>query len=217
MAADGTTAQWPDNWRTGLQYMYDGIWKDHFIPDATAVKALADGNTFQSGRIAMDVVHQWYTCCVYPAEGKAAVTDWDVAVLPVGPDGKVTSKLHADTIGIMESTANPEAAFQALTFLAASPELITTWGAMPAVESQRAAFFTGLDKTFAPLKIDWNVSSEMLKFPDNPSHEAFMPNFQEADSANKDLGSKIWNDADLDLPAAIDAHVKQLQGIFAGG
>ena len=217
VAADGKTAQWPDNWRTGLQYMYDGIWKDHFIPNQTAVKALADGNTFQSGRIAMDVVHQWYTCCVYPGEGKAPVTDWDLAVLPVGPDGNVTSKLHADTIGIMDSTANPEAAFQALTFLAASPELITTWGAMPAVESQRAAFFTGLDKTFAPLKIDWKVSSEMLKFPDNPSHEAFMPNFQEADSANKDLGSKIWNDADLDLPAAIDAHVKQLQGIFAGG
>jgi hypothetical protein len=44
-----------------------------------------------------------------------------------------------------------------------------------------------------------------------------MPNFQEADSANKDLGSKIWNDADLDLDAAIDEHVKTLQGIFAGG
>jgi multiple sugar transport system substrate-binding protein len=216
VAADGTTAQWPDSWRTGLQFMYDGIWKDHFIPNETAVDALADGNTFQSGRIAMDVVHQWYTCCIYPAEGTPAVTDWDIAVLPAGPDGKVTSKLHADTIGIMDSTANSEAAFQALTFLAASPELITTWGAMPAVESQRAAFFAGLDERFAPLKIDWNVSSLMLQFPDNPSHEAFMPNFQEADSANKDLGSKIWNDADLDLPAAIDKHVEQLQGIFAG-
>ncbi len=216
VADDGTTAQWPDSWRTGLQYMHDGIHKDHFIPNETAVDALADGNTFQSGRIAMDVVHQWYTCCVYPGEGEPAVKDWDIAVLPVGPDGKVTSKLHADTIGIMDSTESPEAAFQALTFLAASPELITTWGAMPAVESQRAAFFAGLDERFAPLKIDWNVSSLMLTFPDNPSHEAFMPNFPEADSANKDLGSKIWNDADLDLPAAIDAHVEQLQGIFDG-
>ena len=87
----------------------------------------------------MDVVHQWYTCCVYPGEGDPAVTDWDIAVLPVGPDGKITSKLHADTIGIMDSTENPEAAFEALSFLAASPELIQTWGAMPAVESQRAA------------------------------------------------------------------------------
>jgi multiple sugar transport system substrate-binding protein len=217
VADDGTTAQWPDNWRTGLQYMYDGIAKDHFIPNETAVQALADGNTFQSGRIAMDVVHQWYTCCVYPGEGDPAVTDWDIAVLPVGPDGKITSKLHADTIGIMDSTENPEAAFEALSFLAASPELIQTWGAMPARESQRAAFFQGVTERFAPLQIDWNVSSLMLQYPDNPSHEAFMPNFQEADSANKDLGSKIWNDADLDLDAAIDEHVKTLQGIFAGG
>src|SRR5918999_477271 len=55
VADDGTTAQWPDNWRTGLQFYYDGVWQDHFVPNQTAVQALADGNTFQSGLIAMDV------------------------------------------------------------------------------------------------------------------------------------------------------------------
>jgi multiple sugar transport system substrate-binding protein len=211
VADDGKTAQWPENWRTGLQFMYDGIWKDHFIPDQTAVQGLNDGNTFDSRRIAMDVVHQWYTCCI------ANVKNWDVAVLPVGPDGKITSKLHADTIGIMDTTANPDAAFEALTYLAASPELIQTWGAMPAVESQRADFFAGLDERFAPLDIAWEVSSAMLQYPDNPSHEAFMPNFQEADSANKDLGSKIWTTPGLDLGDVIDAHVQTLQGIFDAG
>jgi multiple sugar transport system substrate-binding protein len=211
---DGTTAEWPDNWRAGLQYFYDGIWTDHFIPNQTAVQALADGNTFQSGRIAMDVVHQWYTCCVYPGEGEPAVTDWDIAVLPEGPDGTITSKLHADTIGIMDTTEAPEAAFAALSFLTQSPELITTWGAMPAIESQRETFFSGLSEQFAPLEIDWNVSTQMLQYPDNPSHEAFMPNFQEADSANKDLGSRLWTAADLDIDAEIDKHVELLQGIF---
>jgi len=214
VADDGTTAQWPDNWRTGLQYMYDGIWEDHFIPDSTAVQGLADGNTFQSGLIAMDVVHQWYTCCIYPAEGEPAVTDWDIAVLPEGPDGTITSKLHADTIAIMASTEHPDQAFEVLRFLAASPELTTVWGALPAIESQRDAFFASLDETFAPLEIDWNVSTQMLEYPDNPSHEAFMPNFDEADSANKDLGNRIWTTPDLDLQAEIDAHVELLQGIF---
>lgn len=214
VADDGSTAQWPDNWREGLKFFYDGIWTDHFIPNQTAVQALADGNTFQSGRIAMDVVHQWYTCCIYPAEGDPAVTDWDIAVLPTGPDGNITSKLHADTIGIMSSTENPDAAFEALSFLAASPELITTWGAMPAVESQRADFFAGLDEQFAPLEIDWTVSSLMLGYPDRPSHEAFMPNFQEADSANKDLGSRLWTTPGLDVDAELDAQVELLQGIF---
>ena len=214
VAEDGTTAQWPDNWRTGLQFMYDGIWKDHFIPDATAVQGLADGNTFQSGLIAMDVVHQWYTCCIYPAEGDPAVTDWDIAVLPQGPDGEITSKLHADTIAIMASTEHPDEAFEVLTYLAASPELTQVWGALPAIESQRDDFFAGLDETFAPLEIDWNVSTQMLEYPDNPSHEAFMPSFDEADSANKDLGNRIWTTPDLDLAAEIDAHVELLQGIF---
>jgi multiple sugar transport system substrate-binding protein len=214
VADDGTTAQWPDNWRQGLQFFDDGIWTDHFIPNQTAVQGMADGNTFQSVLIAMDVVHQWYTCCIYPTEGDPAVTDWDIAVLPTGPDGTITSKLHADTIGIMSTTEHPDEAFAALSYLAASPELITTWGAMPAVESQRDAFFAGLDEQFAPLEIDWNVSSLMLGYPDNPSHEAFMPNFPEADSANKDLGSRLWTTPDLDIGAELDSHVELLQGIF---
>lgn len=221
VADDGTTAQWPENWRAGLQFFYDGIWTDHFIPSGTAVQAMADGNTFQSGLIAMDIVHQWYTCCIYPAEGTPAVTDWDIAVLPVGPDGNITSKLHADTIGIMDSTEHPDEAFEALTFLAASPELISTWGAMPAVESQRQAFFDGLapwSGSGSPaLDIDWNVSTQMLEYPDNPSHEAFMPNFDKADSANKDLGSKLWTTPDLDLGAELDAQVELLQGLFDEG
>jgi multiple sugar transport system substrate-binding protein len=214
LADDGATARWPDNWRQGLEFFYNGIWTDHFIPDNAAVDGMAEGNTFQSGLIAMDVVHQWYTCCIYPGEGDPAVTDWDIAVLPVGPDGTITSKLHADTIGIMDTTENPDEAFEALQFLSKSPELITTWGAMPAIESQRSAFFEGLDERFAPLEIDWNVSSQMLGYPDVPSHEAFMPNFEEADSANKDLGSQLWTESGLDVQATIDAHVERLQGIF---
>jgi multiple sugar transport system substrate-binding protein len=219
VAEDGTTAQWPDNWRTGLQYFYDGMWKDHFIPTKAAADGInADGNTFQSGRIAMDVVHQWYTCCIYPAEGDAPVTDWDVAVLPAGPDGNITSKLHADTIGIMDSTADPDAAFEVLSYLIQAPELTQAWGAMPAIESQRAAFFDNLapwDAGGSPaLEIDWNVSSLMLQYPDNPSHEAFMPNFSEADAANKEFGSKLWTTAGLNLDAEIDKQLRKLQGIF---
>lgn len=217
VADDGKTAQWPDNWREGLQFFYDGIWDGHFIPNGTAVQGLADGNTFQSGKIAMDVVHQWYVCCIYPAEGDPQVTDWDIAVLPEGPDGNITSKLHADTIGILDTTENPEAAFEALSVIAADPDLVTLWGAMPARESQRQAFFDALDTRFDPIKADWTVATQMLEFPDSPSHEGFMPNFLKADSANKDLGNKLWNDGDLDLSSEIDKHVELLQGIFDEG
>ncbi|HET9520575.1 MAG TPA: sugar ABC transporter substrate-binding protein [Candidatus Limnocylindrales bacterium] len=214
VADDGKTAQWPDNWRQGLQFYYDGIWKDHFIPPKPAVDGMAGGNTFQSGQIAMDVVHLWYTCCVYPTEGAKPVTDWDIAVLPTQADGKVVSKLHADTIGILASSKHPDEAFEVLSYLAASPELTQIWGAMPARASQQDAFFEGLTKTFAPLEIDWQVAKDMLTYPDIPSHEAFMPDFPKADAANKALGSKFWTTEGLDVNAEIDKLVTELQGIF---
>jgi multiple sugar transport system substrate-binding protein len=215
VADDGATAQWPDNWRTGLQFFYDGMWVDHFIPTKPELDAIEpNGNSFQTGRIAMDVVHQWYTCCIYPSEGEAPVTDWDIAVLPTGPDGTITSKLHADTVGILDTTENPEAAFEVLDWIRQNPALLEAWGALPAVTDQRDAFFAALDETFAPIEVDWNVSTQMLEYPDVPSHEAFMPNFTEANAANGEFGSTLWTTPGLDLNAEIDAHVERLQGIF---
>ena len=218
VADDGTTAQWPDNWREGLQFFYDGMWVDHIIPTKPDLDAIEpNGNSFQTGRIAMDVVHQWYTCCVYPTDGEAPVTDWDIAVLPTGPDGAITSKLHADTVGILDTTENPEAAFEVLDWIRQNPELLEAWGALPAVVDQRQAFFDALDERFAPVTVDWSVSSEMLGYPDVPSHEAFMPNFQEANAENGSFGSRLWTTPGLDLQSEIDAHLERIQGIFDEG
>jgi multiple sugar transport system substrate-binding protein len=215
VAADGKTAQWPDNWRTGLKYYYDGVWDGHFIPAKPAVDGMAGGNTFQSGQIAMDVVHLWYTCCVYPAAGTPAVTAWDIAVVPVGPDGNTTSKLHADTIGILSTSHHPDLAFEILSYLSSSPELTQVWGAMPARASAQDAFFASLDERFAPLKIDWQVARDLLANPDVPSHEAYMPDFTRADAANKALGSKLWTTPGLNVDTEIDALVTELNGIFS--
>ncbi len=215
VADDGKTAQWPDNWRDGLKFYYDGVWNGHFIPAKPAVDGMAGGNTFQSGQIAMDVVHLWFTCCVYPAEGTPAVTAWDIAVPPVGPDGNTTSKLHADTIGILATSHHPDLAFEVLSYLSSSPELTQVWGAMPARASAQDAFFASLDKRFAPLKIDWQVARDLLANPDVPSHEAFMPDFTRADAANKALGSKLWTTPGLNVDTEIDALVTELNGIFS--
>ena len=89
VAADGTTAQFPDNWRTGLKFWYDAVWSGGWIPAKPEVDGITgsatDSNTFQFGHTAMALGHQWYTCCIYPGEGDHAVKDWDIAVLPGGP------------------------------------------------------------------------------------------------------------------------------------
>ena len=104
-----------------------------------------------------------------------------------------------------------------MKYVSSNAALVQTWGALPAIESQRAAFFAARDEQFAPVKVDWTVSTKMLEFPDVPSHEGPMPNFAKADAANKSFGNKLWTTPDLDLDKEIDAHVKTLQDIFAGG
>jgi multiple sugar transport system substrate-binding protein len=218
VADDGETAQIPDNWRDGLGFWYDAIWADGFIPSKPEVDGITgapdNSNTFQFGVTAMALGHQWYTCCIYPGEGTAAVTDWDIAVLPARASGDVTSKLHADTIGIMATSEHPAEAFQAMTYFSSNADLVQTWGALPAYADQRDAFFAARDEQFAPVEVDWTVSTKMLEYPDVPSHEGPMPNFAEADASNKTLGNKLWTTPDLDLQAEFDTQVTTLQGIF---
>ena len=173
---------------------------------------MAGGNTFQSGQIAMDVVHLWYTCCVYPAEGTPAGHRLGHRRPADGPDGKITSKLHADTIGILDSTQHPDAAFEVLSFLAvvtgADPDL----GRHAGRPEPAGRVLRRPRRAFAPLKIDWHVATDMLAVPGRPSHEAFMPNFQKADAANKALGIEALDDDGLDIDAEIDKLVDRVAG-----
>ena len=82
-----------------------------------------------------------------------------------------------------------------MKYVSSNAALVQTWGALPAIESQRAAFFAARDEQFAPVKVDWTVSTKMLEFPDVPSHEGPMPNFAKADAANKSFGNKLWTTA----------------------
>ncbi len=69
LAADGKTAQIPDYVTAGEKWFNDGVWKDHFIPNANQVASalLGAGGEFGSGNLAMDEAHTWFTCCVAPA------------------------------------------------------------------------------------------------------------------------------------------------------
>jgi multiple sugar transport system substrate-binding protein len=215
---DGKTAQVPDSWRTGLKFWYDGIWNGGWIPSKPEVDGITgsatDSNTFQFGHTAMAIGHQWMTCCIYPAKGTPPVSDWDIAVVPTGFDGKTTSKLHADTIGVLASSEHPAEAFEVIQYVSANADLVQTWGALPAIKTQRDAFFAARDDQFKPVKVDWTVSTKMLEFPDVPSHEGPMPNFAKSDASNKTFGNKLWTTPGLDLDKEFDSYVTTLQGVF---
>jgi multiple sugar transport system substrate-binding protein len=69
---DAGKVQIPETWPTALQWFYDGMWKDYFIPnnDYLNTDELGKGNNFNTGKVAMAYTHLWYTCCLdAPADG----------------------------------------------------------------------------------------------------------------------------------------------------
>ena len=146
--------------RTGIHWFNDGVWKDHFIPTQNQVNSdlLAKGNAFQSGNLAMTEIHTWYSCCVNPAApAKPIVGDnFGWAVAP-SYNGETTAKLHADTFSMLKTTKHPDEAFAVLSALAASGDLATIYGAMPADPAQQQAFMDAVNEAYPKAKLDWAV------------------------------------------------------------
>jgi multiple sugar transport system substrate-binding protein len=206
---DGTAVM-PEQWAEFTRWYYSGIWEKHFIPSASYVGSdlLAAGNPFNSGHVAMAHTHLWYTCCL------ADVPNWDLAVVPEY-NGVVTAPLHVDTFRILKQSRNPEAAFEVLSYMLGdgSLPLLQIYGSMPARAENQQAFFDGLNERF-PHGVNWQVVIDGVNFPDSPSHEANMPNFQKADERVGAFQTLIESTPDLDVDAEMDTLVADLQAIF---
>lgn len=216
VAADGKTAQITDQFRTGLKWFNDGVWKDHFIPTYPQIQSdlLAKGNPFQSGNLAMAQTHSWYMCCINPAApAKPSVASWGVAVAP-SYNGTTTAKVHADTFSILDSTKNPEEAFKALAAMVESGDLLANYGAFPADPSLQQAFFDTVQAQYPDSKIDWSVPQAMLGYVDKPNHQAWMPDYQKSRAALKALYNKYRTTPGLDIDAELASLQTTLQGIF---
>jgi multiple sugar transport system substrate-binding protein len=216
LAADGKTAQIPEQISTGEKWYNDGVWKDHFIPSAAQISSdlLDKGNEFESGNLAMNESHTWFTCCVYPAApAKPKVKQFGFAIAPAY-NGVTTAKLHADTFSLLKTTKHPDEAFKALTALVASPELLTLYGAMPANPAQQAGFFKAVDANFPGVKLDWTVPQAMLAFPDVPNHQAWVPNYAKSKAAWQAFQNKYRTTSGLDIDTELETLKTTLQGIF---
>jgi multiple sugar transport system substrate-binding protein len=216
LAPDGKTAQIPEQIATGEKWFNDGVWKDRFIPNANQINSdlLDKGNLFESGNLAMNETHSWYTCCVNPAApAKPKVKNFGFAIAP-SYNGKITAKLHADTFSLLKSSKHPDLAFKAMAQLLGSADLLTIYGAFPADKSQQAAFFKSVDATFPGVKLDWSVPQAMLPFPDVPNHQAFVPNYAKAKAAWQAFHNKYRTSAGTDIDAELATLKTTLQGIF---
>jgi hypothetical protein len=58
------------------------------------------------------------------------------------------------------------------------------------------------------------VALDSLAYPDDPSHEADMPNYVKAQNALQTFTTALRSDPDLDVDAALDDLVTNLQSAF---
>jgi multiple sugar transport system substrate-binding protein len=216
VASDARTAQIPDSMRVAEKWFNDGVWTDHFIPNANQINSdlLAKGNLFQSGNLAMDETHLWYSCCVNPAApAKPIVTDFGWAIAP-SYNGTITAKLHADTFSILNTTKHPEEAFLVLSTLATSGELLTAYGAFPADPSLQQTFIDNVNKQYPDVTLDWSVPQAMLAYPDIPNHQAWVPDYAKSKAAWQKFQNNYRTTAGVNIDAELDALKTTLQGIF---
>jgi len=162
---------------------------------------LSKGSPFKSGNVAMDDSHTWFTCCFDTAK-----MQWDIAVMPP-INGKTTAKLHGDTFAILKQSKNQAAAFKVMSKMVVDKDLYQIYGGVPAKPGDRPDFFKGLDAKSGSNKVDWTVAETMLKYPDLPNHESWVPNIVKAN----DLFSKFRKFMDQTPGLNMDKEIDKLQ------
>lgn len=214
--ADGN-AQVPEHWAEAWKWTYDGWWNDWFIPNGVYSGAdflQGPGGAFSSGNLAMVHLHMWYLA---PWALGDVDFDWGLAATPAY-QGTVTSKMHADTFGILKGSEHPEEAFQVLTYMLSAEhasDLLTIYGGMPARLSLQGDYFGQYNETNFPDKdVNWDVVVDSIAYADNPNHESWMPSFQETTDRYNEFWDKLANNSDLDVDAEIEILVEDLQAIF---
>jgi multiple sugar transport system substrate-binding protein len=206
----------PESWRTGAQWIWDAVWTHHFMPNTTYISsALLAPSEFSSGNLAMAIVPLWYTCCLDNAVGNF---EFDFGVVPKSFDGEYHVAMDADTFRIVKGSANPEAAFTALSYLLdeAVPALTPFYGAFPARPSYQQEYFDRASERY-PFNINWQVAVDSLAFsnPINQHHESNHPNWQQGNDLNEAFAGLIFSDAGatMDLAAELDKLQTDLQAI----
>jgi multiple sugar transport system substrate-binding protein len=214
VGSDGKTVIIPEAWKAAWKFIYDGVWKDHFIMTEAQFTARQVDQGFFSGRVAMAENFLWTT---YGVVG--AGDDWDLAAIPAY-NGKITAPLNADTFAVLKNSKNQDAAFAAMVYLLQdrSSSLLPLYGGVPARTAEQDAFFTSVAKTEGfPPDVDWNVAKEAIKYADIPNFEAPMPVYPKSLKILETYRSKWMTTGGLDLDKEFEALRAELQSAWDAG
>jgi multiple sugar transport system substrate-binding protein len=209
----------PADWKKGAAWVRDGLWKGHFISNATAeASTLLAPSAFDSGHLGMAIAPLWYTCCMTDTAGKLK---WNIGVVPNSLDGKPHVATDADTFRIFKSTKHPDEAFTVLQYFLdkAVPALADAYGAFPARPNYQQTWIDGKNKTYTQ-GVNWQVAVDSLKYadPSDLHHEANSPHFQQVQDRFASFYTNVFGDsgATVDLDAELAKLETDLNSIVKG-
>ncbi|MFZ0533167.1 MAG: sugar ABC transporter substrate-binding protein [Anaerolineales bacterium] len=202
------------DWVIGLQWYSDAIWKDHIMPDNTAISAIdpSNGDPFAVGGDAMWMSNSWYM--------SASLNDlpfkWDLAPAPFNPKGERIAQVDADGFSIPKDAKNKDEAWEVMKWLLEPDqnlELCLIYGCMPARKSTEAAYKATLAETYP--NIDLDVIFNAATYLDVPNHESWVPDFATINEALANAQSQILTvDQDHDAKSVLDKTNVEVQKIL---
>jgi multiple sugar transport system substrate-binding protein len=219
LADDGKTAQVPDAWKAAWKWTYESIWGNTPFAGSLALEAgsrFGSGNPFHSNKVAMAIDTIQYACCLNDLK------TWDIGILPMYND-KVSSHLGEITFRIWKGTKHPEEAFQVLAYLVTtgvqkliigSKELPAAYDAVPALTDSAQAWITKKKAAF-PKVNNWATIIAGSYYPDVPSAEIYLPNFNAAWSRGLTFANFLRSQSGLDIEKEIQTFTADLNSIFA--
>jgi len=210
----------PESWKVGSEWLQEAIWETGYYPNQTYQNSEAftgGGGAFSTGNVAMSISPLWYTCCLGDSIGNF---EWDMGIVPQSFDGEFHVATDADTFRLTKGSANPEAAFTALSYLLNEgvPTLAPVYGAFPARPEYQQAFIDSKAAQY-PAVQNWEVAAEGLAFnnPGNMHHEANFPNWQQGNDRIQAFYSLLVGETggEIDVRAELDTLEADLNSIIS--
>lgn len=210
----------PEGWKEAVQWAYDGMYGEQpFMATGPMSNSpeFGNGNLFNMGKAAMAVTPLWYTCCL--ADFVNADLEFQAGALPTDAAGQVHGRVDADTFRIWKGTKHPAEAFAVLSYLITTggDKLLPVYGALPAIPEKQDAFFAKKSEQYPFVTPEtWEVFKAGLSYPDAPSAEQWMPNWNEAFARGDTLWDLLQNTppSQLKFDAEWQKYLDDLNVIF---
>ncbi|MDQ3005033.1 MAG: extracellular solute-binding protein, partial [Chloroflexota bacterium] len=197
----------------GTQWIHDGVFEHHFIPDAAGQTAIdsTGADPFGSGQIAVWYSHTWFM-----SEGLNDLPfEYDIAPLFYNQKGERIARIHADMFTMVKSANNKDAAWEVMKWLTDPEQIVDVckiYGCLPARKSTEAAYLNYLKERYP--NIDHDVIFKAIDYLDSPHHESWVPEWGKVNDAAANVQSILYTEPDAAIQAIMDQGNSDIQKIL---